>query len=211
MTTPLHTLEQVDDGWAAYLAGLTVNAVAVPVFLEMPSTRVYAEKKFPSVSVSLIAGPLPESSLREGARDDEEIGHDDVPTPPESIMREVPEPERVTYTVDVWVLGRAADFRNLVQQVRNKLKKHFALPLTGGVSVWGFRTGSKTRTEVDGDEVVYHHAFTVDVIVYLGSDATSRVRRITSMGLSVLQSNPPAGGSAADGPLTLDLQLLVEG
>lgn len=178
MPTPIHTLAQVDAGWATLFAGNTLasSGEAISVFIEAPATEEAPSRVFPSISVNLISAPLEDSARLEGRPEDEKMSEDTGASPRTSAMRDVPHPVTLLYSVDTWVKGRARDDRDMQQVIAEVCPPRVALTV-GSETVWAFRTGGRNADEHAGDTPIYHKAYTYRVHVNLGSPATTNVEQ----------------------------------
>lgn len=180
------SIKAVDEALATRYSGLSIDvgepplSVPVEVFIEEPLTEQQRERAYPSISLKLIA--ISFDSARSHSDDDaeEEVGYNDLITPPERSMRLSPAPFRLTYSLDTWHKVRAGESRDLVTYAlieRTHPRGSLSVEDVGGGSelCWVLWTsGVASNDELMEDLVIYHKTVTVDVLVYLLTDPSVR-------------------------------------
>lgn len=177
------TQSAIDLALATRYDGSQIDVAGTPtdvsVFIEQPSSEEYAERVFPSVSISFLTMIYDTDRAHTDDEELEETVYNDAVDPPVRTSRQKGIPYILSYSVDTWHKDRVGESRDLVSEMLvQKTPPRGAMDVTdidsGTESLWVMWSGGGVvqLDEIEGDYVIYHKSLTVDVYATLLTDTT---------------------------------------
>jgi len=173
------TLQLIETALSTLWAGTSVVTLAegaktVPTFVDYPDAETTlnaygtADRVIPSISV-LFLGMSPDEE-RYDSESYYEVGVEEAEVPYVITERKVAVPYRVRFQVNTWARDAAAD-RALMMVIERKTEPRGVL-VVGSETLWMFRSNVVTLDEKDSDRVVYHKAWTLEVLAEIENSDT---------------------------------------
>jgi len=196
MTSLATTMKRVDTALAAKYSGmkiLTGNPPAltdVAVFIEDPMTEEFPELTYPSISIKFVSDS-PNFEVSEGNEGEfEDVGYDSSIYPNERLMRLLPEPHRLMYTIETHHKAKVGESRDLVHEALMK-----KTPARGYITIkniddedidvwlfWAEGIGMTQNDVYEADVVIYSKMITVSLPVFIArADADDVTREKVAM------------------------------
>lgn len=166
---PVATIQAIEGALKTHLEGATVQtrdsvSSTVPVFLDSPDVEEFPERVYPSISIMLM--DCTPDFEREDTTETVEISVDKSSVPYVATMRDASSPYRLSFMIHTWAMHWALTDRELMRWVSKRLPPRTTIPLSGE-NFWTFYKSSATLHEDDGDQKIYHRAWTYDVLLDL--------------------------------------------
>lgn len=188
-------IKSVDQALLERLSGRSLSdGTPVAVFIEAPDAAVRPNRAFPSISVSLV-DMIEDFDRLEGGPEYYESGVDDSAIPWVAEMVLEPTPYRLRYRMDAWA-KRALHDRDLAQLIVDALGFRGMITLDTTAEKWLLRVGASFQSIYEGDEKIYRRITAHEVLVELGPNDVTEVKKAhtfrTTFGLSPAGSGEPA-------------------
>lgn len=178
------TLKAIDQALATRYAGLTILtgnpqvSTPVTVFLEEPLSEEARERKYPSISINMMAMRFDSARAHTDDEAGEQIAIDLGVDPAVRTESQRGIPYRIVYSIDTWHRALAGEDRDLVLEalIRRTPPRGYvtAVNIRGGnEALWALWGGDVVvADEREVDVMTYHKSLTLEVLATLQTEAT---------------------------------------